>query len=244
MKKKLIVPTLLLSSFIMTACINNGNTQQSSGVYNQNSLPNNGAISTSNTTRMGTNNTTAIQKSLAYMYDEERLAQEVYLAIYNKQPVQQLSKIASKAEGRHIDAVKSLAQRYGVSTPYQQSGRYQSPHIQSLYNELYSKGIRSKKDALEVGCMVEVIDVDDLNNYMNEAQKANAQDVLETYTFLRKGSYNHYWAFDRGLQQIGVSNGCCSLGQKYCHPEYPKKEKGGRGGQGHGQGGGMGRRWQ
>ena len=129
-----------------------------------------------------------------------------------------------------------------MATSYQQAGRYNIASIQLLYNDLYAKGIRSQKDALEVGCMVEVVDINDLNNYIGEAQQANAQDVIETYTFLLKGSYNHYWAFDKGLKQIGVSNGCCSLGQTYCHPEYPKKERsqghGGGQGRGHGQGGG------
>jgi hypothetical protein len=241
MKKKVILSTLL-STFILTGCMANGNgySQNNQREYNRQS----------NNTNMNQSTTVSnqIKNSLAYMYDEERLAKEIYLAIYEKQPVQQLSKIASKAEGRHIDAVKDLAQRYGVATPYQQAGQYATAHIQSLYNQLYAKGIRSQKDALEVGCMVEVIDVDDLNNYIDEAQRANAQDVLQTYNFLRKGSYNHYWAFDKGLQQIGVSDGCCSLGQKYCHPEYPKKERGqgggrgqGRGGMGNGGGGGWGR---
>ena len=227
MKRKFILSTLL-STFILTGCMagNNGYTQNRQPVNNSN-INQSINVESSNT----------IKNSLAYMYDEERLAKEVYLAIYAKQPVSQLSKIASKAEVRHIDAVKDLAQRYGVATPYQQAGQYATAHIQSLYNELYAKGIRSKKDALEVGCIVEVVDVNDLNNYINEAQRANAQDVVQTYNFLRKGSYNHYWAFDRGLQQIGVSNGCCSLGQKYCHPEYPKKEHGQGGGRGQGRGG-------
>ena len=233
--KKILITSSLLSTLLFNGCVANNSSQQSSGGYGQ-------ATQTTATVTHSANNR-AIQQSLAYMYDEERLAKEVYLAIYNRQPVQQLSKIASKAEGRHIDAVQKLAQRYGVPTPYQQAGRYQNSHIQSLYNELYAKGIRSKKDALEVGCMVEVIDVDDLNNYMNEAQRVNAQDVLQTYTFLRKGSYNHYWAFDRGLKQMGVTTGCCSLGEKYCHPEYPQNEKGGHGG-GRGQGRGMGGGWR
>jgi hypothetical protein len=237
MKKILMVSTLLFSSLAMTGCMGNGG-------YGQQSI--NRGTSTAATAPVynntnSVNSNSAIQSSLAYMYDEERLAKEVYLAIYQRQPVSQLSKIASKAEGRHIDAVKDLAQRYGVATPYQQAGRYQNSHIQSLYNKLYAKGIRSRKDALEVGCIVEVVDVDDLNNYISEAQRANAQDVVQTYNFLLKGSYNHYWAFDKGLKEIGVSSGCCSLGQKYCHPEYPQNEKGNQGG---GQGRGQGRGWR
>ena len=220
---------------LITGCVaNNNQAQQPSrgGV----STPSNSPITQTSST---THNCSAVQKSLAYMYDEERLAKEVYLAIYAKQPVEQLNKIATRAEVRHIDAVKDLAVRYGVATPYQRAGQYQTAHIQSLYNELYAKGIRSKRDALEVGCMVEVIDVEDLQKYTRDAEQANAQDVIQTYNFLLKGTYNHYWAFDKGLKQIGVSNGCCSLGARYCHPEYPQKQKGGRG-QGRGQGRGNG----
>ncbi len=48
------------------------------------------------------------------------------------------------------------------------------------------------------------------------------------FTVLRDASYNHYWAFDKGLKDLGVSDGCCSLGTidgiNYCHSEYPKNE--------------------
>jgi len=247
MNTKLLRSTLLFTLLTMVGCVNNAQGEQSTSYGRYNNQPissssNAKYTNTSTSTQSGGVNQ-AVKHSLAYMYEEERLAKEVYQAIYKRQPVQQLSKIASNSEGRHIDAVKTLAERYGVPTPYQQAGRYQDSHIQSLYNQLYAKGIRSQKDALEVGCMVEVTDIDDLDKYMAEAQRANAQDVLQTFDFLRKGSYNHYWAFDRGLKQLGISQGCCSLGSQYCHPEYPQNERGGHGGgrgQGRGQGRGMG----
>jgi len=62
----------------------------------------------------------------------------------------------SNSETRHIDAVNRLAQRYGVTTSSQRAGVYSVSKIQDLYNQLYSKGVRSQRDALEVGCMVEV----------------------------------------------------------------------------------------
>jgi len=184
-----------------------------------------------------------IKQSLEYMYEEERLAKEVYLAIYNRQPVFQLYRIATNSETRHINAVKNLASRYGVRLYTQRPGRYKNPHIQALYNKLYAKGVRSKRDALEVGCMVEVTDIDDLNRYIKDAKRVGASDVVQTYEFLRRGSYNHYWAFDRGLKRLGVSSGCCALGSKYCHPEYPKNQRGQgqRRGRGHGMGYGHGR---
>ena len=118
------------------------------------------------------------------------------------------------------------------------SGVYGIPAIQNLYDILYDKGIKSQKDALEVGCMVEVTDIDDLENDIQVAKDSNATDIVAAYEFLEKGSYNHYWAFDKGLKNIGVSEGCCSLGTingvNYCHPEYPQNEKGNGNGQGHG----------
>jgi len=188
-----------------------------------------------------TTSSSSVKKSLAFMYEEERLAKEVYLSIYKKQPVSQLYRIATNSETRHISAVESLARKYGVALSPQRVGRYRNSHIQSLYNTLYKKGIRSTKDALQVGCMVEVTDINDLNKYIYQAQRAGASDVVQTYEFLRRGSYNHYWAFDRGLKNIGVSSGCCSLGSKYCHNEYPQNQRGKGRGRGYGRGFGHGR---
>ena len=106
-------------------------------------------------------------------------------------------------------------------------GDYPVDTVQYLYNLLYSKGIQSEKDALEVGCMVEVVDIDDLNKYIGYANTASASDVLTVFNFLRDGSYAHYWSFDEGLKNMGVANGCCSvspaLGYDFCQPDYPKK---------------------
>jgi len=183
-----------------------------------------------------------LKDSITYMYSEEGLAYDVYLNIHKIQAVQQLQKIAENAEAKHIDAVNELAIKYDLNmtqypdtdVPYSiegiSSGVYPVEHVQYLYDLLYNKGIQSQKDALEVGCMVEVVDIDDLDKYILQAEAANAADVLTVFNFLRDGSYAHYWAFDGGLKNMGVTDGCCSLapalGYDFCHPEYPQKEKG------------------
>jgi len=188
-----------------------------------------------------------LKDSITYMYNEEGLAYDVYMHIYNYQvannlpTVNQLVNIASNSEIKHIDAVNELAIKYDLNMttydptlePYSKEGigdgKYTVPHIQVLYDALYPKGIKSKQDALEVGCMVEVVDIVDLQEYIHEANEANASDVLEVFDFLITGSYAHYWAFDDGLKNMGISEGCCSvtdefsLGLDFCHPEYPKK---------------------
>ncbi len=178
-----------------------------------------------------------VKDALAYMYSEEGLAHDVYLNIYTIQPQKQLQNIATKAEVKHIDAVNQLAQKYDLNmtqfpdtdVPYSitgiGNGSYPVPRVQYLYDLLYDRGIQSGQDALEVGCMVEVVDVEDLDADIAAAQASNASDVVTVFEFLRDGSYNHYWAFDKGLKEMGVSNGCCdvpdALGYSFCHPEYP-----------------------
>ena len=181
--------------------------------------------------------TQELKDSITYMYNEEKLAREVYLNVNEKQPLKQLYNIATKSEIKHEKAVNDLAVKYDLNItlypdteePYDQpsldeygSGQFAVVDIQELYDVLYDKGIQSQKDAFEVGCMVEVTDIDDLNLYMQQASDANAEDVLSIFNYLREGSYNHYWAFDKGLKDSGISDGCCSLGTEYCHPEYPQ----------------------
>ena len=181
--------------------------------------------------------TQELQDSITYMYNEEKLAKDVYLNVYNLQPLKQLYNIGSKSEVTHEEAVNDLAIKYDLNitlypdteAPYDLeainsygSGQYAVESIQELYDMLYDKGIQSQQDALEVRCMVEVTDINDLYIYVNQATESNASDVLTVFNFLRDGSYKHYWAFDSGLKTMGISDGCCSLDTTYCHPEYPQ----------------------
>ncbi len=191
-----------------------------------------------------------VKDTLAYMGNEERLAHDVYLNLYNFHKdvngidIPQLYNIATNSETKHISIVQSLVQAYnitvsdlsnvdenvinenGMSPTNMPSGVYDVPRIQELYDMLYAKGVNSQQDALEVGCMVEVTDIDDLNKYIQEAQALGVSDIQTSFETLREGSYSHYWAFDAGLKSMGIADGCCSLGTidgvNYCHPEYPQ----------------------
>ncbi|NOZ90756.1 MAG: DUF2202 domain-containing protein [Epsilonproteobacteria bacterium] len=192
-----------------------------------------------------------LKDAISYMGNEERLAHDVYINLYNYHSensalnINQLKNIAERSETTHVQTVQSIVKKYNLSeenltnviNPVASSntafedlpiGVYDIPAIQNLYNVLYEKGIQSEKDALEVGCMVEVTDINDLNERITMAQESNATDILDAFTVLRDASYNHYWAFDKGLQNIGIENGCCSLGEingvNYCHTEYPQNE--------------------
>lgn len=170
--------------------------------------------------------------TLEYMGDEETLAYDLYNKLYELYSFKQFKNIAQNSEINHIKSVQALIRKYEIigNDLYDKEvseltpGTYAITEIQDLYDNLYAKGIQTKQDALEVGCMVEVTDVDDLDKYITTAQNSNADDIVTIYEYLRKGSYNHYWAFDTGLKNLGVSDGCCSLGNEYCKTiqEYPK----------------------
>ncbi len=110
-----------------------------------------------------------------------------------------------------------------INTPIEEmdAGTYDIAAIQTLYDDLVAQGSTSEIDALKVGCIIEVVDVNDLNRDIALAESEDATDIVTVFSFLRDGSYNHYWSFDKGLKNKGVAEGCCSLGTEYCHPEYP-----------------------
>jgi hypothetical protein len=191
--------------------------------------------------------------TIAYMWNEEKLAKDIYLALYNIYPnAQQLYNIATNSETQHEAMVQDLVQKYDLNITniidYEQyyseaelaalaPGEYALDAIQSLYNTLYEKGVQTEVDALQVGCMVEVTDVNDLNHDIEVAQASGATDVVAVFESLRKGSYNHYWSFDSALKNLGIADGCASLGAEYAKTpeEYPQTSGGGNGG-GHGKG--------
>jgi hypothetical protein len=182
--------------------------------------------------------------TLAYMWDEERLARDLYLALNELYPSQTLYNIATKAESQHALSVEGLIEKYDLNIlnapdytgGYSQeilngyvAGEFTLDVIKDLYDTLYVKGSASLQDTLEVGCMVEVTDINDLDRDIEIA--AGAEDLVLVFENLRSGSYSHYWAFDKALKSQGVSTGCCVLGETYCKTtqEYPQNEKmGGR----------------
>ena len=218
--------------------------------------------------------TPELKNSLAYMGNEERLAYDVYHNLYNYHvaesgiEIRQLKNISENSEIKHVGIVQDIVRKYqlnpedttnvidpvatrDIAFADMPSGQYDIPAIQGLYDVLYAKGIDSQKDALEVGCMVEVTDINDLDRYITMAEESNATDVVDAFTVLRNGSYSHYWGFDKGLKNLDIADGCCSLGVvdgvDYCHSDYPQEEHGDGNGQEssnseHGQGNGQGHR--
>jgi hypothetical protein len=89
---------------------------------------------------------------LTYMREEEKLARDVYLSLYDKWQSRVFKNI-SVSEQTHMDAIKNLLDKYGIADPAEgkAAGVFTNRDLQALYDELIEVGGVSLVDALEVG---------------------------------------------------------------------------------------------
>ncbi len=158
------------------------------------------------------------KESLKYMYQEEKLAKDIYYVLGEMYPSLRVFNIY-KSETIHERSVANVLRHYHIPLPLRSNvvGKFKNPELQKLYNELIEKGKKSKIDALEVGIMVEVTDVEDLDKYL---RYATSPDVIALFKFLRAGSYNHYNAFNRTLIALTGKGACELMGSRWCK-DYP-----------------------
>jgi hypothetical protein len=134
--------------------------------------------------------------ALHWMREEEKLARDVYLALYEQWELPIFWRIAS-SEQRHMDAVGMLLEKYEIADPaLEQVGEFSDPSLNALYNELVAKGLTSQEDALYVGATIEDLDIYDLQRLLTLADN---KDIGIVFGNLLKGSMNHLRAFTRLL---------------------------------------------
>lgn len=133
------------------------------------------------------------KNSLLLMREEEKLAHDVYVTLYEKWGLPIFDNI-SASEQRHTDAVLDLLEARGLSDPAAGLGRgeFNNADYAKLYKELVEKGSLSLMDALIVGATIEDLDLYDLDVWMTKITDA---DIISVYQNLAKGSRNHLRAF-------------------------------------------------
>ncbi|WP_106381672.1 DUF2202 domain-containing protein [Thiomicrorhabdus sp. Kp2] len=133
------------------------------------------------------------ETSLKFMREEEKLARDVYLSLYDVWGVPIFQNIAN-SEQTHTNAVANLLQKYGVADPVTNDaiGEYTDPAFTELYAALVKAGSESYEAALKVGTEIEELDIADLNSQLNVIKK---QDIINVYNNLLKGSRNHLRSF-------------------------------------------------
>ena len=143
--------------------------------------------------------TEAQRTALAANAEEEKLAHDLYRAFADRYDLPIFDRIAA-AETTHLDAVRTLMTRYGITDPTanQAPGRFTTPAVQATYDQLLTKGTSSQDAALEAGRTVETADIALLRKSLDGL---TAPDVQRVYGHLLTGSQHHLAAFDRWLSR-------------------------------------------
>ncbi len=140
--------------------------------------------------------------ALIFMREEEKLARDVYLYLYDLWGSVIFKNIAS-SEQTHTDAVLHLIQKYDLPDPSsgKQEGDFLDPMLQGLYDMLVAQGAPTLMDALVVGATIEDLDIYDLHRLMTDVDN---QDIILVFEMLLKGSRNHMRSFSSRLADMSV----------------------------------------
>lgn len=131
---------------------------------------------------------------ILFMREEEKLARDVYLYLYEIYPLRPFLNI-SKSEQAHMDAMLYLIDTLNLVDPVRDNppGVFQSEELQDLYDELIERGSKSQEEALRVGALIEEVDIIDIQTELDE--NATHEEVIRVYTNLLRASGNHLRAF-------------------------------------------------
>lgn len=139
---------------------------------------------------------------LLLMREEEKLARDVYLALYEIHGLNIFNNISS-SEQTHTDAVLALLERYSLTDPVGENatGVFENVDLQQLHDALVAQGTNSLLDALYVGAEIEELDIADIENL--KLQVVDNDDIILVYGNLLKGSRNHLRSFYRQIESNG-----------------------------------------
>lgn len=164
--------------------------------------------------------TEAEEQHILYMREEEKLARDVYLTLYELWDAEIFVNI-SESEQRHVDAIKRLITRYDLVDLVVNDaiGEFANQDFADLYDELVEIGEISLEEALKVGVRIEELDIADLDQALQETSMRSVRRVFQN---LLNGSHKHLDAFQRTIEsggtecpgRLGLRDGTCSGNQE------------------------------
>mgnify|MGYP001029073238 CR=1 FL=1 len=138
---------------------------------------------------------------LLWMREEEKLARDVYLALYAIWQQPEFQRIAT-SEQRHFDAIGARLSQFGLADPaLPAQGEFSQLALQTLYQEMLDNGRQGYVQALTVGAGIEDLDIADLMAAIDETTNLA---LKRTYAHLLEGSKNHLRAFVYLLRDQGA----------------------------------------
>jgi len=130
---------------------------------------------------------------LEFMREEEKLARDVYTALYERWELDAFQRIAG-SEQRHLETALRWLEHYGIADPAEglEAGEFANAELQRMYDDLVARGGTSLEEALRVGAAIEELDILDLEDYLAGTENIALQRL---YSNLLSGSHNHLRAF-------------------------------------------------
>ena len=173
------------------------------GIYAVGKDSDSATISNKSTTQQPNNPSTpssmptqSTEQQLVYLIEEEKLAHDVYTAMYEKYGANVFGNIL-KSETTHQSRVLTLLQARNIADPRSSElGVFNNDELQNLYDALIIQGNKSALEAYKVGVAVEEKDIADISNQLATTTE---EDVVTTLESLRSASENHLRAFNRQL---------------------------------------------
>lgn len=143
---------------------------------------------------------------LKFMREEEKLAYDVYVALYaafQSDPDAKVFYNVSLSEATHTESIRQLLVKYDIDDPAAGNGPgvFTDPALQSLYDTLVAQGLQNVKAALSVGALIEETDIHDIAESLAQTDE---DDITIVYESLMCGSRNHLRSFDAALEKKGV----------------------------------------
>ncbi|MFA5010790.1 MAG: DUF2202 domain-containing protein [Ignavibacteria bacterium] len=153
------------------------------------------------------------EKEMLYMIEEEKMARDFYVTLFDKWGLRPFGNI-KKAEQRHMDAIESILNKYGIANPVSglKTGEFKNEKIKNLYLSLIEQGNKSALDALKAGAEIEEVDIKDL---MEAVKNTDNKDIAIVYNNLQRASENHLRAFTRNISRRGETYTPKHLDKKY-----------------------------
>jgi hypothetical protein len=146
---------------------------------------------------IGTLQTDEITK-LLYIWEEEKLARDVYTKLGDLYGMPLFSNIA-RSEQTHMDQMAVLLERYKLDLPETDSpGVFRDAGLAQLYEDLVARGSKDLSQAIAVGIAIEELDIQDLEEAIQLSGNKDVQYILNQ---LLMGSRNHLAAFQRQAQR-------------------------------------------
>ena len=140
--------------------------------------------------------------TLFFIFQEEKVARDVYITLGKLYPDESTFANIQISEQEHILSAQVLCERYGINTSSvnlsQEDGfvgQFELFAMQELYNQCIQLGQVSHLEALKVGELIEVTDIEDLEH----AAEGMPSDVVNVYENLKAGSLDHLDAFEKAI---------------------------------------------